>query len=144
MALHFDKYAQDGKAFVNHLAGSLGYADDPAKAGRVLKAVLHALRDRISPEESLQLLAQLPMFLKAVYVEGWHRLSPLPRIKHLEDFIDEVVAADGKTGVWDFPTDAAAEHAIRTVFEALRKYVSEGEIEDIRAELPKALAELLY
>lgn len=143
MALNFDKFANDGKAFLNRLAADLGYPENPGKAGRVLKAVFHALRDRISPEESLQLIAQLPMFLKAAYVEGWHSFKAPPRIHQLEEFIDEVIAADGKTGIIDFPTDAEAGHSIRAVFKALRAYVSEGEIEDIQSELPKALKELL-
>jgi len=70
----FETYTQEAHAFVNKVALALG-TDDPSQASRVITAFFHALRDRISTEESLHFISQLPFFLKAVYVDGW-KLSP--------------------------------------------------------------------
>ena len=71
MALNFNQYANEGNAFLNAYTEHMGFGPDKDKAGRILSATLYALRDIIPFEESLQLIAQLPMFLKAVYVNGW-------------------------------------------------------------------------
>jgi uncharacterized protein (DUF2267 family) len=71
MAINFNKYAEEGNLFVKNLAKSFGHPDEIGPTGIVLRAVLHTLRDRITISESLSLIAQLPMFLKAVYVDTW-------------------------------------------------------------------------
>jgi uncharacterized protein (DUF2267 family) len=139
MALNFNKFAEQGNGFIKDLSKELGYPEDILRAGRVLKAILHALRNQLTTEESLQLLAQFPMFLKAVYVEKWtlHRSTKKPR--RFKDFFHEIKTIDKKTGEHDFPSDANIDHSLSVVFMALRKYVSLGELEDIKAVLPKEL-----
>lgn len=70
MALNFNQYAAEGNTFMKAYAKELRLTGDYDKAGRILSTVLHGLREMITTEESLQLIAQLPMFLKAVYVNG--------------------------------------------------------------------------
>ena len=86
MSLDFKKFAEKGNQFLNELAKELGHPEDTAMAGRKLRAVLHATRDQLTTEESLQLLAQLPLFLKAIYVENWKRASKKKRKKHVEQW----------------------------------------------------------
>ncbi len=70
MTLDFEKYAAKGNEFINKLAEHLNDPDNRDRAGRILRSVLRALRNRLTVEESLQLISQLPMAIKAVYVEG--------------------------------------------------------------------------
>lgn len=72
MALNFNQYAQEGNAFLNEYTKQLGVGKDTEKAGRIFVSIMHALREIISVEESLQFIAQLPMFLKGAYVNGWN------------------------------------------------------------------------
>ena len=67
--------------FIEEYAKEMNLGENRDKAGRILTAILHALRDIIPPAESLQLIAQLPMFLKAVYVNGWTLKKEKPKIK---------------------------------------------------------------
>ncbi len=90
MALNFNKYVQDGEQFVREVARELGVGSDLPKAGRILRAVLHTLRNRLTASESLQLIAQLPMLIKAVYVDGWHISAEARTLRHLGDFKKEV------------------------------------------------------
>jgi uncharacterized protein (DUF2267 family) len=83
------------------------------------------------------------MFLKAVYVNGWtsHKKG---KIKTMTGFIDLVRKYDGLTSVHDFRSDELAENYIHTTFIMLRDYISLGELEDIRTELPKELKSMVY
>ncbi len=126
------------------LLNPIGLPDNPERAGRILSSVLHGLRSMISVEESLQLIAQFPMFLKAVYVNGWSIKAKKDKIKNVEGFIDLIRSLDGKTSVYDFESDKIAEDYIYSTFLVLRRYVSSGEMEDIRDGLPKRLKGLIF
>ena len=145
MSLNFNQYAQEGYTFIKNYARELNLGEDTDKAGRILTSVLHALRDIISPAESLQFIAQLPMFLKAVYVNGWNLRKKKGKIKRMPEFIELVRHHDGPAAVNDFEySDEVAEQYIDTTFIFLRKYVSAGEMEDIRDCLPKDLKGMIY
>ena len=145
MALNFNQYATEGNTFLKHYAIEMDLAHDSNKAGRILIAVLHALRDIITTEESLQLIAQLPMFLKAVYVNGWSIKKNKPKIKRMSDFLELVRAYDWPAELNDFEfSDEVTERYVNTTFLSLRKYVSPGEMEDIRDGLPKDLKSMIY
>ena len=143
MALNFNQFAAEGNTFLKEYAKQMNLGNDTNKAGRILSSVLHALRDVISIQESLQLLAQLPMFLKAVYVNGWttHKTK---RIKTMTDFIKLVRRFDGLAASQDFETDELTENYIDTTFILLRQYISLGELEDLRSSLPKELKSMVY
>ncbi len=142
MAINFENHAQKGQEFVNEVALELGAPRDKDRATRILRAVLHGLRNNITPQESLQLIAQLPWFIKALYIEGWRWNSDL-KTRTLEQFIESVRQEDGKVGDVDFGDDKSALLAIEAVFRVLKKHVGAGEIEDIRQTLPKALKTLM-
>lgn len=143
MALNFNKYLMDGEQFVKEVATELGTPWDTAKGGRILRAVLHAFRDRVPPRESLQLIAQLPMLIKAIYVDGWRMKDESRQLRHLGDFIEAVREAGGKATFEDFTTDYEVQHAIHAVFKVLKNHVTEGEMKDVLATMPVELRPLL-
>ncbi|ULC57901.1 DUF2267 domain-containing protein [Flaviramulus sp. BrNp1-15] len=143
MALNFNQFAKEANTFLKKYTKEMNLGDDREKAGRILSAILHALRDVISTQESLQLIAQFPMFLKAVYVNGW-TIHKKEKIKTMTEFIDLIRKYDGVTSIHDFGSDELAENYIATTFIMLRRYVSLGELEDIRTELPKNLKSMIY
>ena len=143
MALNFNQFAKEANGFLKDYTEELCLDGDLDKAGRILSSILHGLREIISTEESLQLIAQFPMFLKAVYVNGWssHKKK---KVKNMTDFIDLVREFDGTTSIYDFKSDQVAESYIHSTFIMLRRYISLGELEDIRTELPKDLKHMVY
>jgi len=143
MGLNFNQFAKEANTFLKEYAVTLNLRDDTDKAGRILTSILHGLREVISTEESLQLIAQFPMFLKAIYVNGWSSKAKI-KVKSLEDFIDVIRDFNGVTSVVDFESDEIAENYIKSTFIILRKYISLGELEDIRTVLPKDLKFLIY
>ncbi len=142
MALNFNQFAIEANSFLLEYAKKLKI-EDRDKAARVLSSILHGLREIISTEESLQLIAQLPMFLKAVYVNGWSSRKK-KKIKKTIEFIDLVNRLNGVTSINDFESDEVTLKYIHTTFLVLRKYISFGELEDIRTELPRDLKSMIF
>jgi uncharacterized protein (DUF2267 family) len=141
MSLDFEKYAAKGNQFVNLLSEDIEIPRE--KAGRIIRAVFHALRNRISHEESFHLLSQLPMALKGVYVDGWKFNKPYNRISHINDFFDEIRQEDKELAALDFGNNERASKTVSSVFKTLKYFVSEGEMNNISAMLPKQLREFI-
>ncbi|WP_456465325.1 DUF2267 domain-containing protein [Persephonella sp.] len=142
--MNFEKYVQKGNLFLKELAEELGVPQDKDRAGRILRAVLHALRRRLTPEEYLDLVAQLPMCIKAIAVDGWRITeSPDKSIKDVEDLIHAVMEEDRRTAARDLGNEEHAKEAIKAVIRVIKRHVSDGEIQDVEAELPKHLREFV-
>lgn len=141
--MNFTKHAQKGNEFLKELATELGNSSDINKAGRILRAVFHALRNQIPPEESFQLISQLPMMLKAIYVNGWIPQKQKNSTRKKNHFIEEVMRDDWFALRNDFLQMEDGIKVTKAVFKVLKKHVSEGEFKDIEATLPKELKDLL-
>lgn len=141
--MDFNKHAQKGTAFLKELATELGDSTDINKAGRILRAVFHTLRNYIPEEESFQLISQLPFVLKAVYIDGWMPQKGKIISKTKERFIEEVMRHDWSALKNDFHDMGDGIKATKSVFLVLKNHVSAGEFHDIEATLPKELKELL-
>ncbi len=113
------------------------------KAGRIIRALIHALRNRLSYKESFQLLAQLPVSLKGVYVDGWRFNKIFNRISHINDFLDEVRQEGVGLAGYDFGNNAKAAVAVASVFKALNYFVSEEEMNDILDVMPSGLKQFI-
>jgi uncharacterized protein (DUF2267 family) len=102
-----------------------------------MRAVLHALRDRLTVDETAHFAAQLPMLVRGVYYDGWDP-SRVPKKMHREDFLEQI-----RTEMPPYDVKGGTETLVTTVAEALRLYVTDGEWQDVKAEMPKDLAEML-
>ena len=72
----FDKTVQTTNAWLKEIMEATGL--DRRRAYRVLAAVLHALRDRLTVDEVAQLGAQLPILVRGLYYDQWHHPSGKP------------------------------------------------------------------
>jgi len=88
-------------------------------------------------------MAQLPMSLKGVYVDGWRIDKEFKRISHINDFMDEVRQEDGGLAGYDFGNNSKAKVAVASVFKALNYFVSEGEMNDIIDVMPTELKQFI-
>ena len=115
------------------LAASL---NNEAEAYSVLRAVLHALRDRLPADEAVHLGAQLPMLIRGFYYEGWKPSTTPKKQRSLEAFLE---------GMQPLPTlkgEISAEQALRSVFLMLDHRISEGEIANVRQAMPEEVRKL--
>jgi uncharacterized protein (DUF2267 family) len=141
--LNFQKHEQQATAFLKEVAAALETPEDLAHAERILTAVLHTLRDRLTPQESLDLISQLPLYIKALFIEGWNIPEKVKRLKSPEEFFDEVRKQAPRTAGRDFGSDESTQKKVEAVFHVLHQHISEGEINDVKAQLPNPIAELL-
>ncbi len=135
--MDFEKCARDGESFLRELSEKLGYQYESHKTIQILKSVFHTIRDHLEFEESLEFLAQIPTFLKPIYVDGW-TYKEKKKLKHLNDFLDEVWENEGSPTT-DFGDRQKALGVIKIVFIMLRKYVSVEEMNEILAILPSEI-----
>ena len=101
-------------------------------ARRATGVVLRALRDRLTPEEAADAVAQLPRELKALWCGG-ERAGRRPEKMHRQEFYERV----RREAHLASPRDARA--ATVSVFAALKEQLSPGEADDILAQLPRDL-----
>ncbi len=102
-----------------------------------LRAVMHALRDRLTVEEATDLGAQLPLMIRGIYYEGWNPSGKPVKERRKEAFIAHVADILSGTAI-----SYDAERAIRGVFSVLSSKITEGELEDVRQALPKDIRSL--
>ena len=142
MGLDFENYAVKANEFVRLVAEELNI---PVKnAGSIVRAVFHALRNRLSHEESFHLMAQLPMPLKGVYADNWKFNKDYINLTELNDFIGEVITEDQLMSHYDFNDSLKARKAIASVFKALNYIISEAEMSDILKVLPSGLNQFVH
>jgi uncharacterized protein (DUF2267 family) len=126
---------QKSNEWLNQLVPELD-AEGTNGALLALRSVLHAVRDRLPPEEAVDLAAQLPLLIKGVYFDGWHPSRTPVKARTRDAFLGLVVRrAGGRI------TESEAERMTRAVFRLLASRVTAGEIEDVRGALPAELAE---
>lgn len=105
---------------------------DREEARRATAAVFHALRDRLTPVEAEQLAAQLPRPLKTLWRAGERPRQKPVRIRR-DEFYRRVAAEAGVA------TRRDAREITVGVFATLKEAISEGEADDVLAQLPKDL-----
>jgi len=135
----FDTTLQKTNSWLREIMRELE-TDDRHKAYLALRAVLHALRDRLTVEEVAQLGAQLPMLIRGFYYEGWDPTGKPVKERHKEEFLRHIYDYF-KTTRYGEP-DVDPEEIAGAVFRVLARKVSEGEIEDVVRILPRELREL--
>lgn len=83
----FDATVQKTHEWLKALMEELGWQEDRQRAYLALRAVLHALRDRLLLREALHLGAQLPMLIRSFYYEGWNPTHTPLKERHTEEFL---------------------------------------------------------
>lgn len=137
MSLDFEKYAMKGNEFLHQLEMNLG-TTDRGHASRILRSTLRVLRNHLTLEESFNLLSQLPMAIKSVYVDGWKK-SERRRIKNVDDLLSEIILEEGNSAWRDFSNREEILNAVRAVMETMRAYVSPEEMNQALGTLPKKI-----
>jgi uncharacterized protein (DUF2267 family) len=121
--------------WINDLDQRLGWNNKP-RAYRLLKAVLHALRDWLPINEAADLAAQLPTLLRGAYYEQWRPAATPVKKRSKADFIARVEES--------FKADPLTHpsQAVVAVLELLSQKITAGEIKDVRRALPQDLRNL--
>jgi uncharacterized protein (DUF2267 family) len=131
----FDSTLQTTHTWLNEVSERMGWLDKH-RAYHALRAVLHALRDRLPVDQVAALGAQLPLLIRGLYYEGWHPAGKPLKERRRDEFAAHIAATYGKE------LDADPEHIARAVLGIVAKHVSAGEIETIKQALPAEIRTL--
>ena len=110
--------------------------EDRHFAFQSLRAVLHVLRDRLPLQEASDLASQLPTLIRGVFYENWNPSATPIKDRKTEEFLARIHQYFPKDDTLD------SEMIVRSVFRVMKKHISKGELEDIRANFPAALKPL--
>ncbi|HZV21779.1 MAG TPA: DUF2267 domain-containing protein [Hyphomicrobiales bacterium] len=132
----FDTTLQQTNLWLKDLMTRIGTGDRHL-AYKILRATLHVFRDRIGPENAVHFGAQLPMLIRGFYYEGWQLNKPVPKTRHVEEFLKAVEEEAGRA----LGPDLQAK--IKAVFEVVADKIDHGEIEKLQKVLPEQLRTLL-
>lgn len=130
-----DESAQQANIWINAVDAGTGW-EHKQRAYRLLRAVLHVVRDHLSVDEAAQLAAQMPALIRGIYYDGWNPSKTPVKIRTREAFVDRVQA--------DFATDPLGDtpEAIAAVMAVLREHISAGEMEDVENGFTDQVREL--
>lgn len=130
-----DHTVQLTHSWINELDERLGWKDK-SQSYRVLRNVLHAVRDWLQVNEAADFAAQLPSLLRGVYYEQWRPAAAPVKQRSKDDFIARINQAVSGNPIYYTP------EVVSIVFRFLSSKIEAGEIEDVRRALPADLRAL--
>lgn len=129
----FDKTVQESNLWLKDVMERLN-TYDRHHAYSTMRAVLHALRDRIGPQNAAHLGAQLPMLLRGLFYEGWDPTGKPTKERHESAFLAHIAR--------ELPRAAGPgeiEQGALAVLDVLSKHIDRGAAVKLAAILPQDL-----
>jgi len=130
----FDKTLQVTNTWLKEIMEDHG--PDRQVAWHVLSAVLRSLRDRLPPDLSAHLGAQLPLLVRGTYYDQYQPSKQPVRSRTLDEFLSQVEQE------LKFIRPVDSTDAVKTVFKVLSHYVDPGEVRKVREALPEEVRRL--
>ena len=131
-----DRSVEKAHVWIKDMADELGIEDEH-RAYRVLRAFLHALRDHLTVDAAANLSAQLPIFVRGLFYEGWQPSRTPEHARDLDGFLTRIAGDAGLAG------ETEASFAATAASRVLWRHVSAGESDGVLQTLPQPLRELL-
>jgi uncharacterized protein (DUF2267 family) len=131
----FDSTFHTSNLWLNDLMDQMGW-QDKCRAYHALRAVLHAVRDRLRVDQAAALGAQLPMLIRGFYYEGWQPEGKPIKERKKEEFLAHIA-----TAFQDDPVHSA-ENVTRAVLDLIAKHLSPGVISHIKTTFPAEIRSL--
>ena len=143
--INLDKFTHEAHEYFNQLADDLGHPHERHRVVIVWRAVMHTLRDRIQISESFDLMSQLPLILKGMYVEAWkyHDKPPL-EYDTIEEMKEEIKRHQRAYGELEFNWGKSTEEIASIVLDSMKRYFSEGQMDHLRGQLSKEVQTLVH
>jgi uncharacterized protein (DUF2267 family) len=126
-----DRTVQKTQIWFHDICNDLSIKDERV-AYHALRAVLHAIRDRLSVDEVAALGAQLPLLVRGIYYEGWHAAGKPLHVRKADEFLDLV----GRNLVQDTELDLEPRRALEAVFTTLQAHADPGAVDKLYRSLP--------
>lgn len=132
----FDRTVQKTTTWVDDLAAKLGW-DDRHNTFQALRITLHALRDRILPEEAINFGAQLPILLAGFFYENYRLADAPTKERTKEAFLGKVREEFQRTNI-----EADPEPVVRAVFQTIAEHVDFNQTSEVVHNMSSDLKDL--
>lgn len=132
---NFDAAVQKADVWLKDIMRELHTESKPV-AYFAMRAVLHALRDRLPVDEAADFAAQLPLLIKGIYYDGWDPSQTPVKYRHVDEFLERI----GKNYRGEQSVDMF--RMAKVVFKVLQRKITEGEVRKVRGILPEELSNL--
>jgi uncharacterized protein (DUF2267 family) len=120
--------------WLNEIAQDLG--PDRHRCYHALRAVLFALRDRLSPDDAAHLAAQMAVLVRGIFYEGYRPAGKPERIRSLDELLGKISEQLQQM------RPMGADDAARAVFKVLERHIGQGELNKIKHGLPREIRSL--
>ncbi len=124
----FDKTLQTTNLWLNEIGQDIG--PDKQRCYHALRAVLFALRDRLTVDEAADLSAQLPMLIRGIFYEGYRPSTMPQKVRTRDEFLAKI--NEHLQNIRPLGADDAA----RAVFRVLERHIPAGEMNEVKQMLP--------
>lgn len=121
--------------WINELRERLDWSSS-RDALRLMRVTLAQIRDHISHEEVAQLGAQMPLLVRGMFYEGWTPSRTPSPDRSADSFLEAITVRMDDVQEWRGVEDIGA------VFRLLESRISEGELADVKANLPRHIRDL--
>jgi uncharacterized protein (DUF2267 family) len=125
----FDKTLQTTHIWLNEIGEVVG--PEKQREYHALRAVLSALRDRLTIEEAFHLSSELPLLVRGIFWENYRPVHKPERYRSKEEFLEKVSSGLGQISPMN------PEECTRAVFGVLERHVPEGQMADVKQMLPE-------
>lgn len=142
MAFNFEDKQKDAINLLKKVAEEMG-TEDMNQAGRVFRAVLQAIRDRLPVNDAVHFAAQLPIIWKGIYYDQYDPAKVPVKIRDRQEWINFIRSKNAYAANNDFLQDSDIIEAFQAVFKALHHCVSTGELQKVKDAMHQDIQELL-
>lgn len=142
MPFNFEDNIKNATVLLQDVAAEL-QTDDLNKAGRIFRAVLQSIRDRLPVNDAIQFAAQLPIFWKGIYFDQYDTSKVPVTIRNAHDWINYIRNKNAFAANSDFQQDDEITAAFRAVFQALQRTMTDGQLQKVKQSLNEDIQELL-
>lgn len=130
-----DTTNQKSNELLEHIQDYFGW-DSREHAYQAFRSVMHTLRDRLTVNESASLAAQLTLFLKGVFYDGWNPAA-VPKKMHKDEFLSSI---EEKI---TFQHTHTTEELVRGVIGVVKAHIDQKEFDKIASWLPEDVATVI-
>ena len=123
-----DHTVQETNIWLKAIAKQLHFEERPHAYSAL--AVLHALRDRLTPASAVYLGAQFPLLIRGIYYDGWHLAGKPRKDRSVQELADHVLQQLPPK----FPMDPLT--VTKGVFEVFWEKLDPGETTRIIETMP--------
>ena len=93
----------------------------------------------------MDFLSQMPMILKAAYVENWkYHGKPIYDCSTIEEMNQVIEKLQKQYGETDYSWSISTDEITNIVIDSMREYITPGQLEHVREQLPKELQQLVH